>query len=52
MDGVGCAGGEQATDRVLPIENHPLDGLIQTLKAFGLVLYEHLRRLQDHAPTY
>ena len=49
MDGVRGAGGEQAADRVLPIENHPLDGLIQTLKGRGLVLRSGFRRPHNHA---
>ena len=49
MDGVGGAGREQAADRVLPIENHPLDGLIQTLKGGGVVLREGFRRRHNHA---
>ena len=49
MDGVGGAGGEQAADRVLPIENHPLDGLIQTLKGCGVVLQQGFRRRHNHA---
>ena len=49
MDGVRGAGGEQAADRVLPIENHPLDGLIQTLKRCGVVLRKGLRRRPNHA---
>jgi len=49
MDGVRGAGGEQAADRVLPIENHPLDGLIQTLKGRGVVLRKGFRRRHNHA---
>jgi hypothetical protein len=49
MDGVSGAGREQSTDRVLPIENDPLDGLIQTLKACGVVLRKGFRRRQNHA---
>ena len=49
MDGVSGAGGEQAADRVLPIENHPLDGLIQTLKGRGVVLRKGFRRRHNHA---
>ena len=48
MDGVSGAGGEQAADRVLPIENHPLYGLIQTLKGRGVVLRKGFRR-HNHA---
>ena len=49
MDGVRGAGGEQAADRVLPIKNHPLDGLIQTLKGRGVVLQKGFRRRHNHA---
>ena len=40
---------QQATDRILPIENHALDGLIQTLKACCEVLRKGFRRRHNHA---
>ena len=49
MDGVSGAGGEQSTDRVLPIENDPLDGLIQTLKGCGVDLWKGFRRRHNNA---